>query len=89
MFYIFDSSLLSNLHQKFDFEAFLRTKGQTAGGAKELRSKLLLAQKNFGQSCCLQKEVWAFCADSSFDQSSFAPPAGLTKILDKVVELVG
>ena len=33
------------------------------------------------QSCCLQNKVQAFCADSSFDQSSFAPPAALTRVL--------
>ena len=50
--------------------------GQTAGGAKELWSKLLVAQKKtLVQAGVFKKEVWAFCPDSSFDQSSFAPPA--------------
>ena len=30
----------------------------------------------------LIKAVWEFCADSSFDQSSVAPPASLTRLLD-------
>ena len=47
--------LLSNLHPKLEFEVFLRTKVQAGGGANELWSKLLVAQKNSGQSCCLQK----------------------------------
>ena len=55
-----------------------------------LRAKHLVAQKNSGQSCwcrkkksghCFRKNIWGFCADSSFDHSSFAPPAALTRFL--------
>ena len=77
VFFFLFCNVLNNFHPKLEFEAFLRTKGQTAGGAKELWTKLLVAQKNSGQSCCLQKEVWAFFADISFVQSSFVPPAVL------------
>ena len=84
--------MLSNLHPKLEFEAFLRTKGQAAGGTKELWTKPMVAQKNSGQSCCLQKRILGilcrqqflpefFCATSCFDQSSFAPPAALTRVL--------
>ena len=53
---------------------------QTAGGAKELWSNQLVPQKNTGQNCCLHKMPSFFFADSSFDQTFFAPPPALTTV---------
>ena len=44
------ANFLSNLYPKLEFEGFLRTKGQAAGGAKELRSKLLVQIPTLGVS---------------------------------------
>ena len=49
--------------------------GQTAGGAKELWSKQLV------KTAVYTKCTYFFFADSSFDKSSFAPQAALTRLL--------
>ena len=59
---------------------------------KQVWAKQLVAQKNSGQSSWWRKRTLVktavctkcpefFFADSSFDQSSFAPPAALTRVL--------
>ena len=47
-FFFLFCKVLSNFNPQLEFEAFLRTKGQTAGGAKELWTKMLSAEKKFG-----------------------------------------